>query len=73
MLSKNEFTKELAKNLKKARVEKGISQEELADKAGVYRTYIGHIENSRYSPSSYILYKLTKALRIPFSSIFPEN
>ena len=73
MLSKNNFTQEVAKRLKRAREEKQISQEELADKAGLYRTYVGHIENGRYSPSSYVLYKIAVALGVPFSEIIPNK
>lgn len=63
MLSKKEFTIEVGKRIKRIREEKGMSQEELAYGAGLYRTYIGHLENARYSPSAYVLYKITKALK----------
>ena len=71
MLSRSQFTNEIGKNIKKAREEKHISQEDLADKAGLYRTYIGHLENSRYSPSAYVIYKISKVLQIPVSKIIP--
>lgn len=71
MLSKDTFTKELAKKLKKVREEKKISQEDLADKAELYRTYIGHIENGRYTPSAYVVYKIAEALKVKLSDIFP--
>jgi len=64
MISKKEFTDRVAKRIKQVREEKGMSQEELAYQAGLYRTYIGHIENTRYSPSSYVLYKIAKALKV---------
>lgn len=64
MLTKKEFTNQVANKLTKLRKEKGISQEELADRAALYRTYVGHLENSRYSPSAYVLYKIIKALKI---------
>ncbi|HLD96498.1 MAG TPA: helix-turn-helix transcriptional regulator [Patescibacteria group bacterium] len=62
MLNKTQFTKKAAKAVRGAREKRGISQEELAHRAGLYRTYIGHIENGRYSPSAYVLYKIAKAL-----------
>jgi len=64
MLSKDKFTKKLGKKIKQLRGEKGMSQEELAHEAKLYRTYVGHIENGRYSPSAYVLYKIAKALRL---------
>jgi transcriptional regulator with XRE-family HTH domain len=69
MLSKKEFTERLARRVKQVRVEKGISQEELAYQAGLYRTYVGHIENARYSPSSYVLYRIAKALKVELKNL----
>lgn len=69
MLTKDAFTKKLAAHLKKVREDKGVSQEELAHLAGLYRTYIGHIENGRYSPSAYVLYKIAKALKVTLAEI----
>ncbi len=69
MLSKDEFTQRLANKIKETRESKKISQEELADKAGLYRTYIGHLENARYSPSAFVLYKISEALRVKLSEL----
>jgi transcriptional regulator with XRE-family HTH domain len=69
MLSKEEFTKRIAQRIRTLRESKNISQEDLADKAGLYRTYIGHIENGRYSPSAYVLYKIASSLHIDYSSL----
>ena len=41
----------LANNLKKYRVQSGLSQEEIADKCGMHRTYIRSIECYRRSIS----------------------
>lgn len=71
MLTKGEFTNRLAKKLQVLRKKKGISQEELADKAGLYRTYVGHLENGRYSPSAYVLYKIIKTLGADVKELFP--
>ena len=73
MLTKNEFTAEVAKRIKKWREKRNISQEELADRAGLYRTYVGHLENARYSPSAYVLYKIAKVLKVEISEFFPRN
>lgn len=71
MLTKDVFTQKVAEKVKKAREEVGLSQEELAHQAGIYRTYIGHIENGRYSPSSYILYKIAKTLKVKVDALLP--
>lgn len=71
MLTKDVFTQKVAEKVKKEREEAGLSQEELAHQAGIYRTYIGHIENGRYSPSSYILYKIAKTLKVKVDALLP--
>jgi len=70
MLSKHEFTVEVGKRIKKWREKRGVSQEELADRAGLYRTYVGHLENARYSPSAYILYRISSVLKVEISKFF---
>ena len=70
MLSKKEFTVEVGKRIKKWREKRNMSQEDLAHKAGLYRTYVGHLENARYSPSAYVLYKITKVLKVEISDFF---
>ena len=72
MLSKDEFTIEVGKRIRKWREKRNISQEELADRAGLYRTYIGHLENAKYSPSSYMLYRISKALKVLMADFLPE-
>lgn len=64
MLSKEQFTKKIAENIRRTREKKNVSQEELADRAGLYRTYIGHLENARYSPSAYVVYKIAESLKV---------
>jgi len=73
MLSKKEFTVEVGKRIKKWRVKRNVSQEELAHRAGLYRTYVGHLENARYSPSAYVLYKIAKVLRVEIVDFFQET
>jgi transcriptional regulator with XRE-family HTH domain len=41
----------LARNLKKLRLSKGLSQEALADAAGIDRTYVSALERQKYSIS----------------------
>ena len=71
-LSKNEFTHKLAENIRNSRKSKGIGQEALAHEAGLYRTYVGHIETGKYSPSAYIVYKIAKALKVSVTDLYPK-
>ena len=41
---------------------KGLTQQELADAAGVTRQTINALENARYNPSLLLAYKITKIL-----------
>ncbi|WP_407420878.1 helix-turn-helix transcriptional regulator [Methanobrevibacter sp.] len=41
---------------------KGLTQQELADEAGVTRQTINALENARYNPSLLLAYRITKIL-----------
>lgn len=63
------FSVKLGKAVRQVRKQKQLSQEQLAEKAGYYRTYIGHIETATYSPSTYTLWRIAKALDVDISEI----
>ncbi|MDD5147800.1 MAG: helix-turn-helix transcriptional regulator [Candidatus Daviesbacteria bacterium] len=73
MLAKNTFTQIIGTNIKKIRNRKQLSQEELADLCGFYRTYINLVESARRTPSSYSLYRIAKALKVPVDEIYPST
>ena len=64
MAKKDSTLVKLGLNLRKAREAKSISQEELAHKAGVHRTYVGAVERGEYNVTILNLRKLTKTLGI---------
>jgi transcriptional regulator with XRE-family HTH domain len=47
----------------------GLSQEGLADLAGMHRTYVGDIERGLRNPSYRNLVKLAAALEVPLSDL----
>jgi transcriptional regulator with XRE-family HTH domain len=53
-----------ARNLRKYRRERGLSQEDLAYEAGVDRTYISALERSAYSATITTVEKLAKVLGV---------
>lgn len=57
----------VARAIKEARMEKGLSQEELADKIGVSKSYISKIEapNCDKSFSLEIMFEIACALQVP--------
>ncbi len=73
MLSKQRFTEILGVNLKKARLKKGLTQDELAHKCGFYRTYINLVESAKRTPSSYSLFRLASALGIKVDDLYPTT
>ncbi len=62
--------KVLGKKIQKRRNELGFTQEELGDKVGISRAYMGYIEQGRYAPSLEVLEKIAKALKSPISEFF---
>jgi transcriptional regulator with XRE-family HTH domain len=54
----------LARNLKRLRRERGLTQEELADLAGLNRNYVGMIERQENAASVDTLEALGEALQI---------
>lgn len=66
------LTKTICKRIRKFRHEAEMTQEDLAEKVGVSRVYIGYVEQGRNTPSLEILEKIAKALKISIRDIF-EN
>lgn len=58
--------------VRKERLEQGLSQEELADKAGVHRTYIGMIERAEKNITLENIEKIAKALKISIGEFFDK-
>lgn len=50
----------------------GISQEELADRAGLHRTYIGDIERGRRNVALRNICRLARALEVPPAELLSE-
>jgi transcriptional regulator with XRE-family HTH domain len=59
----------LARNLRKLRQAKGVSQEAFADEAGLHRTYISDLERGARNPSITIVEKLARALGVPLGEL----
>ena len=54
----------VARNVRRLRNERGLTQEELSALAGINRNYTGMIEREQRSPTVDMLEKLAKALQI---------
>ena len=60
----------LKNNVKKTRVEKGLSQQELADMVGVSRNTISSIETGQFSPTAKLALVICIALDKKFEELF---
>lgn len=63
-----------ARNLRKVRAERGLSQEKLADFAGLHRTYVGSVERGERNISIDNMEKFARALDVALSVLVtPEG
>lgn len=54
----------VGKNIRSIRESQNMSQEKLADGAGLHRTYIGLIERGQKNPTITTLYTISQALNV---------
>lgn len=60
----------LITKVKELREEAGIKQSELAEKVGVRRETIVHLENGKYNPSLKLAMDIAKVFNEPVENIF---
>lgn len=63
----------VSRNIKRLRVERGLSQEMLAELAGVHRTNIGQVERGEYITGIVNLEKIAKGLEVPIYILLEEQ
>ena len=59
----------IAARIRELRLEKGLSQEKLADLAGCDRTYVGMLERKLGNPSLRVLVEIARALEVPVNAL----
>ncbi|HET8607499.1 MAG TPA: helix-turn-helix transcriptional regulator [Gaiellaceae bacterium] len=59
--------------LREKREAAGISQEQLADRAGLHRTYVSLIERGKRTASIEVVRKVAKALNVSMASLIDET
>jgi len=62
----------VARNVRRIRVAKGISQERLAFDSGIDRSYLGGIEREGENPTVDLLDRLAGTLEVPLAELFAE-
>ena len=60
----------LGLQIKKIREGKNLTQQKLADKAGIHLSYIGNIEIGAKQPSLETLFRIAEALEVKVSDLF---
>jgi transcriptional regulator with XRE-family HTH domain len=69
MISDSDILKRFGSNVRKHRKLKHISQEELAHKSNLHRTYIGMIERAEKNITLLNIEKIAKALEVEISNL----
>lgn len=72
MASREQECREFGATVRWYRGKFGLSQEELADRAGIHRTYIGGIERGERNPTLTMIHRLAKALGVPSHRLLEE-
>ena len=62
----------VGENIVRLRKEKGMSQEDLAFKSKVNRTYMGYIENAKYNVTLGKLLNIASALETDIENLFKD-
>lgn len=66
---KKKLSANIAENIKKYREMKKMTQQEVAEKAGLHLTYLNHLEAGKYHPSTFTLWKIAKVLKVSIDSL----
>lgn len=66
----NEYLKMFAQRVRTLREEKGMSQEKLAERTELHRTYIGMVERLERNPSLICIHKIANGLGVHITELF---
>lgn len=72
-MNKSNILEKFGERLKQLRKVKGLSQEQLAEKANLHRTYIGMIERAEKNITLLNIEKIANALDTKISSLLNEE
>ena len=62
----------IGRKLRELREQRHLTQQEMAGKAGVPRTYISRIENARLLPGPVMLHRIADALSVAILDLLPQ-
>jgi len=61
-----------ARNVRRSRQKKGMTQEKLAFEAEIDLTYVGGIERGKRNPSLLVMGRIASALSVPLAKLLVE-
>ncbi|MFB5744212.1 helix-turn-helix domain-containing protein [Cedecea sp. S5-13] len=70
MKTSNSIQAQLGQRVKQLRLQKGLSQEALAERCGLDRTYVSGIERGVRNPTLEVLHIIANGLNIDLASLF---
>lgn len=70
MQDNKKYLEHFAQRVRVLREKQGISQEKLAERAGLHRTYIGMVERLERNPSLICIHKIANGLGINVKELF---
>src|SRR5262245_3205339 len=68
-----DLTPILGANLRRLRIRRGLSLERLAKASGVSRAMLGQIELGQSTPTINVVWKIARALAVPFSALISQQ
>lgn len=72
MKNKNPWLIKFGENIRNIRLERGLSQEKLAELSGLDRTYIGGIERGERNIAVINIIKIASALKVEIDELFSK-
>ena len=73
MISNSDILKKFGDRVRNLRKQKNLSQENLAEKAGLHRTYIGMIERAEKNITLINIEKIANALEVNINELINGN
>jgi transcriptional regulator with XRE-family HTH domain len=70
---KADILKAFGRNVRRLREAQGLSQEELAERAQVHRTYVGMVERAEKNITLRNIEKFAKALQVPITELVERS
>lgn len=71
-MKKDTAAKKFGETVRRFRESEGISQEQLAERCGLHRTYVGSVERGERNVSLANIVRLARALRKPASVLLED-